>query len=535
MFRYKDDYAKLCKILDYEFKDKRLLLQALTRLSGLNEGRQLTEIGHFQRLEFIGDKVLNLIISDILLETYPGWNEGKLTQETAKWVNNNGPLARVARSLQLGDFIIMGRGEEKHNLARENTKVLSDAMEALIGALWLDSKKDYSFLRNFIEKHWLSLGLIPASYRSLDIIIRDETITSSDRIEQFTVAFNKPLKQEEIENIFELAINECNELEIIEIILRTKRISQLLLDKALIISIEQDIAEQVKLLLDYGANPNAICQEYPGHNRSLSVLQIAILQAEDIGVYKDVPEIVELLLKYQANPNWQGSITINYLDELMLEVASDIRATCFPEMDYENFGGVSLFDLMEGLKKPKQKKKSTQENKIECQNLITALHTIAQIDTIHVSAIIPLLLRYHADPNLKDYNEGKAPLHMLCESYYKTDYASLTSNLAGLIKQFINAGADLNLTDYNGNTPLHLLVENYNLFLSMDSTSKEDLDDSIQCLIDAKANLSIKNEYGISSLNALRRYGLYKDLKHSIDKSKGNSLQPEAREKRLEF
>lgn len=159
MFKHKKDHKKIVHILNYEFKDETLLLQALTRRSALNERLQSSKIRDFQRLEFIGDKVLNLVISDIIFDNYPDWNEGELTIEVSKFTNNKGPLAEIARSLELGRFLIMGAGEEKNN-ARDNVKVLSDALEALIGALWIDSENDYKFIKKFITEQFKLLGLI---------------------------------------------------------------------------------------------------------------------------------------------------------------------------------------------------------------------------------------------------------------------------------------------------------------------------------------------------------------------------------------
>ncbi|CAM4430056.1 MAG: Ribonuclease 3 [Legionellaceae bacterium] len=72
----------------YQFKDEKLLLQALTRRSASNEGLQKFYIGDFQHLEFIGGRVHNLVASDILFELHPNWNEGKLTTELNKITNN---------------------------------------------------------------------------------------------------------------------------------------------------------------------------------------------------------------------------------------------------------------------------------------------------------------------------------------------------------------------------------------------------------------------------------------------------------------
>lgn len=159
MFRNKSDREKIIQALGYKFNNEKLLLQALTRRSGLMEKRQQSHIGDFQRLEFIGDKVLNLVVSDIIFENHPDWREGELTTEVSKFVNNKGPLFKMAQKLKLGDYLIMGAGEEKEQKARDNPKVLSDAFEALIGALWLDSGKDFKFIREFLLKQYKLLGL----------------------------------------------------------------------------------------------------------------------------------------------------------------------------------------------------------------------------------------------------------------------------------------------------------------------------------------------------------------------------------------
>jgi ribonuclease III len=122
MFRNKKDEEKLSILLNYQFQNQTLLLQALTRPSALNEGQQVHAIGNFQRLEFIGDKILNLVISDILMERYSSWSEGKLTQEVAKFVNNQGPLAFVARQLKLGEFLIMVLGRKFITMSEKTTK-----------------------------------------------------------------------------------------------------------------------------------------------------------------------------------------------------------------------------------------------------------------------------------------------------------------------------------------------------------------------------------------------------------------------------
>ncbi|CAM4420940.1 MAG: Ribonuclease 3 [Legionellaceae bacterium] len=162
MYRHKEDNEKITKIIKYKFKNENLLLQALTRRSALNEGLQKSYIGDFQRLEFIGDRVLNLIISEILYDIHPDWKEGQLTTELNNFTNNNGPLADIAKNLKLDKFLILGAGEEMLSL-RKDVKVLSDAFEALIGAIWLDSNNDYTLIKNFVKDQFILVGLIDSN------------------------------------------------------------------------------------------------------------------------------------------------------------------------------------------------------------------------------------------------------------------------------------------------------------------------------------------------------------------------------------
>lgn len=158
MYRNTGDREKIERTLGYTFRNDKILLQALTRRSALNEHRQRADIGDFQRLEFIGDKVLGLAISDILFENHPDWREGHLTTEVSRFVHNKGPLADIAKNIALGDYLIMGIGEERVT-GRNNTKALSDAFEALIGALWIDSEKNFPLVRDFVLSQFKLLGL----------------------------------------------------------------------------------------------------------------------------------------------------------------------------------------------------------------------------------------------------------------------------------------------------------------------------------------------------------------------------------------
>ncbi|MCL2616712.1 MAG: ribonuclease III [Defluviitaleaceae bacterium] len=136
--------------MEYTFNDKTLFELALTHSSFSNENNLPTSN---QRLEFLGDAVLELIISDTLYRQYPHISEGELTKLRASIVCEPS-LCEVAKSLGLGEKILLGNGEEMSG-GRERGSILSDALEALIGAIYLDGGLEHArkFIRsNFVDK-----------------------------------------------------------------------------------------------------------------------------------------------------------------------------------------------------------------------------------------------------------------------------------------------------------------------------------------------------------------------------------------------
>ena len=117
-------------ILEYQFKQSDLLEQALTH-------RSYSQNKNNERLEFLGDSVLNLVISQHIYQREPGADEGDLSRIRSSLVNQEA-LARVARDIDLGDFIYLGGGELKSGGFRRSS-ILSDTLEAIIGAIYLDS------------------------------------------------------------------------------------------------------------------------------------------------------------------------------------------------------------------------------------------------------------------------------------------------------------------------------------------------------------------------------------------------------------
>ncbi|MGN6105833.1 MAG: ribonuclease III [Kofleriaceae bacterium] len=128
------DYSELEGVLGYTFRDRALLQQALRHASWCNEqGRELEDN---QRLEFLGDAVLSLAVSQRLMVRFPAAHEGDLSVTRAQVVSEEG-LSGVASQLGFGQWLLLGRGEDKSG-GRSKPKILADAFEALVAAVYLD-------------------------------------------------------------------------------------------------------------------------------------------------------------------------------------------------------------------------------------------------------------------------------------------------------------------------------------------------------------------------------------------------------------
>ena len=128
--------------LHYPFQDKELLQLALSHKSHANEGRKkgLSKEDfvrlHNERLEFLGDSVLGLVISDMLSEKFPSADEGRLSKMRSALVKED-TLAQIARDIKLGEFLLLGKGEE-NTQGRDKDSILSSSYEAVLGAIYLD-------------------------------------------------------------------------------------------------------------------------------------------------------------------------------------------------------------------------------------------------------------------------------------------------------------------------------------------------------------------------------------------------------------
>jgi ribonuclease-3 len=128
-------YAMLEGHLGHTFADRALCEAALTHKSWVNEAADATRTDN-ERLEFLGDAVLALVVSDLLMKRFPDRAEGELSKTRAVIVSEAG-LARAAQAIGLGQWIFLGRGEERTG-GRARPSILANALEALLGAIYLD-------------------------------------------------------------------------------------------------------------------------------------------------------------------------------------------------------------------------------------------------------------------------------------------------------------------------------------------------------------------------------------------------------------
>ncbi len=143
----KPDLTKFTKTLALDWRDQSLLLEAFTHRSYLNEHKS-SKLKHNERLEFLGDAVLELVITDYLYKKYPDKPEGELTALRAALVNAN-TLAEVAASLGMNDYLLLSRGEAK-DTGRARQYILANTYEALLGAMYLD--QGYEAAAEFVAR-----------------------------------------------------------------------------------------------------------------------------------------------------------------------------------------------------------------------------------------------------------------------------------------------------------------------------------------------------------------------------------------------
>lgn len=171
--------------IGYKFNNEFLLEEALTHTS--LSYKKSESVKSYERLEFVGDSILAAIIVEEIYKKFPEDNEGELSKKLSYLVSGK-VLAQVARSLDLGSLIKMSKGEEFCQ-GRDNDKILEDVMEALIGAIYLDSSME--ICRNFVIKNW-------------QIFIKDSNSIPENpitKLQEVTQGLNKSLPIYEVKQI----------------------------------------------------------------------------------------------------------------------------------------------------------------------------------------------------------------------------------------------------------------------------------------------------------------------------------------------
>ena len=152
MQRKLPQFDTFARKIGVEFNDISILKTACTHRSYLNENKAL-KLEHNERLEFLGDAVLELVVTYFLYKKYPQKNEGDLTSYRSALVNTVS-LSKVADRLGINDYLLLSRGEAK-DMGRARSIILADSVEAIIGAVYVD--QGYSIAANFISAHLLEV------------------------------------------------------------------------------------------------------------------------------------------------------------------------------------------------------------------------------------------------------------------------------------------------------------------------------------------------------------------------------------------
>ena len=187
-------YSEVEKILDYKFKDINLLDEALTH-SSIKTNNSQKKVFNYERLEFLGDRILGFVISDLIFKKFPNFQEGDLSILFQKYTNTKF-LSNVAISLNLNKFVVVQKGDALEN----KDSIMSDLIESIIAAIYIDSNLDNakffienkilnnSNIKNVVDKHPKSLlqEYSLRYHKKIPVYIVEEK-TGSDHDPQFKV------------------------------------------------------------------------------------------------------------------------------------------------------------------------------------------------------------------------------------------------------------------------------------------------------------------------------------------------------------
>lgn len=171
------DHTELEETIHYNFKNIKLLEESLRHSSYMNEQGQ-SGMKDNERLEFLGDAVLNLIVGHLLMESFPELKEGELSRIRAQLVNET-RLAAMARDLKLGNHLNLGKGELQTN-GQKKPSILADAFEAVLAAVYLDGGYNAAFqliedrFSSLIRSHGLNMTALDYKSRLQELVQTDQ-------------------------------------------------------------------------------------------------------------------------------------------------------------------------------------------------------------------------------------------------------------------------------------------------------------------------------------------------------------------------
>ena len=216
----------LCVLLNYKFKNENLLNEALTRQSAITENVVGAASRNYQRLEFLGDSVLHLVISDFIFNVLPEKNECDLTNVRIN-LEKNEFIGKIARNIGIGNFIKIGKGDEMQKL-RENMRSLADFFEAIVGAIYVDSN-DFDttkrIVMNLYKNNLFEYKIMAENKINIDLLF-EKMNKNISKLKNLDIIFpNQNNISQEINNFyneFKGLMNNCSVINLIDFVSKVK-------------------------------------------------------------------------------------------------------------------------------------------------------------------------------------------------------------------------------------------------------------------------------------------------------------------------
>jgi len=173
------------QIISYQFRDISLLDNALTHKSFVHENPTLDRKDN-ERLEFLGDAVLELCVSDLLMKMYPDYTEGQLSRRRSSLVNES-PLADLAQKFKVGDYLLLGKGEESSG-GRTKSSILANTFEAVIAAIYFDCgfEKTEEFIKHLVDS-LIERGARLVVYKDYKTLVQEISQTRFKEMPRYTL------------------------------------------------------------------------------------------------------------------------------------------------------------------------------------------------------------------------------------------------------------------------------------------------------------------------------------------------------------